>query len=202
MTHAVGIGFDWLFSYLSPADSATISAGVLRLGLSEALKDYARGEFWTNCTFNWGVVTNGGLTVGALAFVDQPGRLGADASAVVTAAARGLHCPFSSFAPDGGWHEGFMYWQYVAEYAQAVTESLIGVSVHRPQPAMFLKCRIPATTANTNISVYGAGGARPPRSATSDLPFNFSARGIIGTATITGLRTSLATMRLQCSACT
>lgn len=126
MTHAVGIGFDWLFAYLSAADKSAIVAGVGRLGLAQALHDYAHGEFWTNCTFNWGVVTNGGLTVGALAFVDTPG-IGANASDVIARAKAGIRCPFSSFSPDGGWHEGFMYWQYVAEYAQALTESLVGV---------------------------------------------------------------------------
>ena len=75
-------------------------------GLSRALDDYARGEFWTNCTFNWCVVTNGGLTVGALAFVDEPAGVGANASLVIEKARAGIHCPFSSFSPDGGWHEG------------------------------------------------------------------------------------------------
>ena len=76
--------------------------------------------FWTNCTFNWGIVTNGGLMVGALAFLDEPAAA-TNVSAVMTRAAVGVRCPFGSFAPHGGWHEGPMYWQYVAEYAQALT---------------------------------------------------------------------------------
>jgi hypothetical protein len=128
MTHAVGIGYDWLHGYLDAAQREAIVAGVKRLGFDEALAQYdpsgsAKPQFWTNCTFNWGIVTNGGLTVGGLAFAgDVP-----NASAVMAKAAVGLRCPFASFAPHGGWHEGSMYWQYVAEYAQAVTEALRGV---------------------------------------------------------------------------
>ena len=51
----------------------------------------------------------------------------ANVSAVLSKAAAGIRCPFSSFAPHGGWHEGSMYWQYVAEYAVATTEALRGV---------------------------------------------------------------------------
>ena len=51
MTHAVGIGYDWLWHFLSRQERATIVAGVTALGFDEALEDYAKGEFWTNCTF-------------------------------------------------------------------------------------------------------------------------------------------------------
>ena len=126
MTHAVGIGFDWLYHYLSAAQRDAIVDGVARLGFDEALAQYESNVFWTNCTFNWGVVTNGGLTVAGLAFLDEA-RARANVSAVLAKAAVGMQCPFASFAPHGGWHEGAMYWQYVAEYAQAVTEALSGV---------------------------------------------------------------------------
>jgi hypothetical protein len=126
MTHAVGLGYDWLYHYLTPGQRATIVGGVTRMGFDEALSQYAKGVFWANCTFNWGVVTNGGLTIGGLAFLDEP-LAAANVSAVLAKAAAGLRCPFGSFAPHGGWHEGSMYWQYVAEYAVATTEALRGV---------------------------------------------------------------------------
>ena len=114
-------------------------AGVTALGFDEALKDYAKGEFWTNCTFNWtfnwGVVTNRGLIVGALAFLEDT----SNASVVISNAmiGIGIHChdwhslPFQLLRA-GRWKvvvtRGlFIDWQYVAEYAQAVTESLRGV---------------------------------------------------------------------------
>ena len=102
MTHAVGIGYDWLYTFLSPAQRQTIVAGVNRLGFGEALNQYANHVFWANCTFNWGVVTNGGLTIGGLAFLDEP-LAAANVRDVLTKAAVGLQCPFGSFAPHGGW---------------------------------------------------------------------------------------------------
>jgi hypothetical protein len=80
-------------------------------------------------TFNWGIVTNGGLTVGGLAFLDEPAAA-ANVSEVLAKAAVGIQCPFGSFAPHGGWHEGSMYWQYVAGYAVATTEALRTVYGH------------------------------------------------------------------------
>ena len=53
MTHAVGIGFDWLYHYLTPLQRQTIVAGVTRLGFGEALAQYTKHVFWANCTFNW-----------------------------------------------------------------------------------------------------------------------------------------------------
>ena len=129
MTHAVAIGFDWLYDYLSASQKNTIITGVTRLGFNEALVQYADKVFWTNCTFNWGVVTNGGLMVGALAFLDEPAA-SANASAVFARAAVGVRCPFQSFSPHGAWHEGPMYWQYVAEYAQALTVSVVWNAIY------------------------------------------------------------------------
>ena len=105
--HAVAIGFDWLYHYLSPAQRQTIVAGTARLGFYEALSKYPHA-FWANCSFNWGVVTNGGLAIGALAFLDEP-VAAVNASAVLSKAIVGVSQPFRSFAPHGAWHEGSMY---------------------------------------------------------------------------------------------
>jgi hypothetical protein len=126
MVHSVGVGYDWLYHYLSAEQRQIIVAGVARLGFNEAVTQYSKHAFWANCTFNWGVVTNGGLAIGALAFLDEP-VAAANASAVLTKALVGLRLPFHSFAPHGAWHEGSMYWGYTSEYALASTESLRGV---------------------------------------------------------------------------
>jgi hypothetical protein len=41
MTHAVGLGFDWLYHYLTPEQRTIIVAGVTRMGFDEALAQYA-----------------------------------------------------------------------------------------------------------------------------------------------------------------
>ena len=81
------------------------------------------------CLVHPNLPRNGGLTIGGLAFLDEPLAF-ANVSAVLSKAAVGIQCPFGSFAPHGGWHEGSMYWQYVAEYAVATTEALRGVFGH------------------------------------------------------------------------
>lgn len=126
MAHAVGIGYDWMYHYLTPAQRHIIVTAAARMGFNEALVQYSQHAFWANCTFNWGIVTNGGLTIGALAFLDEP-VAAANASAVLAKAAVGLRCPFGSFAPHGAWHEGSMYWEYVSQYGQATAEALRGV---------------------------------------------------------------------------
>ena len=125
MLHAVAIGYDWLYAYLSVAQRQIIVSAVARLGFDEALRAYPHA-FWANCTFNWGVVTNGGLAIGSLGFLDEPAAA-ANASAVLKKAVAGLRRPFGSFAPHGAWHEGSMYWGYTSEYALAATEALRGV---------------------------------------------------------------------------
>ena len=44
MTHAVGLGYDWLYHYLTPAQRQTIVAGALRMGFDEALAQYAKNS--------------------------------------------------------------------------------------------------------------------------------------------------------------
>lgn len=121
MTHAVAIGYDWLYDTLSSNDKEQIVAAVIQRGFKEALKDYNQGAFWHKCVFNWNIVTNGGLLIGALAFFEDSPDLAAQ---VYGNATEGLPYAFDSFAPKGGWHEGPMYWEYVAKYALAFTQSM------------------------------------------------------------------------------
>ena len=64
----MGIGYDWLYHYLTPAQRHTIVDAANRKGFGAAVVQYSQHAFWANCTFNWGIVANGGLTVGALAW--------------------------------------------------------------------------------------------------------------------------------------
>src|ERR1043166_5776289 len=76
MTNALGIGYDWLFDYLSPEDRVTIRTAIVEKGLKPGLKDYAQGARWSVRENNWNQLCNGGLTVGALAVAveEQIGR--------------------------------------------------------------------------------------------------------------------------------
>jgi hypothetical protein len=80
MTHAFGIGYDWLFDALSSEERATLRTAIIEKGLQpsfvEKLPNTARGyNWWLTVTHNWNQVCNGGLTVGALAIADEEPEL-------------------------------------------------------------------------------------------------------------------------------
>ena len=71
MTHAVAIGYDWLYPALTPADRTRIRQAIVDKGLSPGLEVYRKGEGWSKSVHNWNQVCNGGLTIGALAIADE-----------------------------------------------------------------------------------------------------------------------------------
>ena len=80
MTHAFGIGYDWLFDALSAEERATLRTAIIEKGLKpsfvDTLPNGARGyNWWLRVTHNWNQVCNGGLTVGALAIADEEPEL-------------------------------------------------------------------------------------------------------------------------------
>jgi hypothetical protein len=118
MTHALGIGYDWLFDVLSVEERATMRTAIIEKGLKpsfvDTLPNGARGyNWWLTVTHNWNQVCNGGLTVGALAIADEEPEL---AERVIRRALDSIKLPMGSYAPDGGWDEGPAYWHYATSY--------------------------------------------------------------------------------------
>lgn len=113
MSHALGLGFDWLYKDLSGTDRAAVHEAIVRKGLEPGLKVYRGGKGWPTAIHNWNQVCNGGLTVAALAVADEEP---AAAREVVDAARRSIVRAMRSFAPDGGWAEGPGYWSYATRY--------------------------------------------------------------------------------------
>jgi len=126
MSHAVGIGYDWLFDYLD-ADSRTgIREGLIRLGLQPGLKAYRDGAWWVRSEYNWNQVCNCGLSIGVLAVADSEPDL---ARRVLSAAVPSLPKALASYAPDGAWGEGPGYWNYATSYTAfglAAMETALG----------------------------------------------------------------------------
>jgi len=113
MTHALAIGYDWLYDWLSPEDRATLRTAIVEKGLKQALPFYREGRWWAVSPFNWNQVCNGGITIGALAVADEEPEL---AEEVVAAALKSIPRAMASYAPDGGWAEGPGYWHYATSY--------------------------------------------------------------------------------------
>jgi hypothetical protein len=168
MTNASGIGYDWLFDYLSPEDRATIRKAIVEKGLKPGLKDYAQATRWTVRENNWNQVCNGGLTVGALAVADEEPDL---ARQVINQARESIMASRRAFAPDGGGAEGPGYWNYATRYEVfflAALESALGTDLGFKQKTEGL----PDTGL---FRIYSIGPIK--------LQFNYSdARENIGTA--------------------
>ena len=113
MSNAVGIGYDWLYDWLSTASRDSIRNGLIRLGMEEGVKCYNSSTWWRESTHNWNQVCNGGLMVGALAIAETDPHF---AQVIVTGAVKSLPLALNTYAPDGAWPEGPGYWHYASRY--------------------------------------------------------------------------------------
>ncbi len=116
MTHALAIGYDWLFPALSEAERRQCREAILRLGLGPGRQCYegkARYGWWVKSEHNWNQVCNGGLGMGALALADEAPE---ECAFILGSALKSLPLAMKHFAPDGGWNEGPGYWDYATDY--------------------------------------------------------------------------------------
>ena len=113
MSHAVGIGYDWLYGSLSEASRTTIKTALIEKGLKPGIAVYKKGGGWPESDFNWNQVCNGGMIVGALAIAEtDPEYARFILPRAVTSLPKALH----SYDPDGAWMEGPGYWHYATQY--------------------------------------------------------------------------------------
>ena len=113
MTHAVAIGYDWLYPHLSEEDRQIIREAIINKGLLPAKVSYAENAAWTQRTSNWNIVCNMGFSIGALAIAEHDPEL---SSEILTQATAHLPLAIAAYSPDGAWPEGVMYWDYATRY--------------------------------------------------------------------------------------
>ncbi|MBQ4631470.1 MAG: discoidin domain-containing protein [Clostridia bacterium] len=121
MSLAVGIGYDWLYNYMTPQQRATIKKGLIEKGLNVAMEDYtgeytyfhengrSRSTYWTtlgDAPHNWVWVCNDGALVGAMAIADEEPDL---SSKIISYGLENWGKALRYLAPDGVWTEGPMY---------------------------------------------------------------------------------------------
>jgi hypothetical protein len=113
MTHAVAIGYDWLYTDLTPEDRKRIRTAIVEKGLDAALLAYRSHKGWPTGHTNWNQVCNGGIAIGALAVAeDEPKK----AREMLSDSIGSIQLAMASYAPDGGWEEGPGYWHYATRY--------------------------------------------------------------------------------------
>jgi len=126
MSHAVGIGYDWLFGSLDEQTLRKLRTSLVEKGLKPGLEVYTGKGWWSKSEFNWNQVCNGGLLIGALAIADGEKDL---ARRIVSAAVASLPKALATYEPDGAWPEGPGYWNYATSYtvyALAAMETALG----------------------------------------------------------------------------
>jgi len=119
MSHAVGVGYDWLYGYLDEATRGQIRAALIEKGLKPGLEIYEKDGWWVQSEYNWNQVCNGGMLIGALAIAETDPSY---AERIIPAAVKSLPRALKSYGPDGAWGEGPGYWSYATHYtAYALT---------------------------------------------------------------------------------
>jgi hypothetical protein len=101
----MGIGYDWLYDYMSETSRELIRKAIINKGLNAG-----SGNQNDN---NWNSVCNGGITVAALAIRDSEP---AYADSLVKRSVKYVPNVLKMYAPDGGYPEGYGYWSYGTTY--------------------------------------------------------------------------------------
>jgi len=113
MTHAVAIGYDWLYSKMDMSTRDYIKSRLILLGLEEGKKAYAANAWWARSEFNWNQVCNSGLLIGALSVAETNPDIALN---ILPKAIENLPYALKSYGPDGVWSEGPGYWGYATDY--------------------------------------------------------------------------------------
>jgi hypothetical protein len=114
MTHALAIGYDWLFEGLAKPDRELLAKAIIGKGLDPGLAAYASNAPWMLPQSDWNHVCNGGMGLGALAVGDVDKAKG---NAVLNNVLTSLPPAMLRYGPDGGWIEGPSCWAHATQYA-------------------------------------------------------------------------------------
>lgn len=116
LSAGIGLAYDWLYPRMSAEDRTLIRDGLIHLALEQG----QNGWWWTG-TNNWNPVCNAGITVGALAVDEDAPEL---SRTIVQRALDGVQRVSASYAPDGAYAEGTMYWEYGTTFYVLLCDAL------------------------------------------------------------------------------
>jgi hypothetical protein len=153
MTHAVAIGYDWLYNDMDQETRDVIKAALFKHGLNEGKKAYTVTSYsygwWKNSTFNWNQVCNSGLLIGAIALAEDDTTT---SSLIISNAIKNLPFALKTYGPDGAWGEGPGYWDYATSYT-AYGLSALEVALG----STFSLTTIPGLSVTGSFPMYAAG---------------------------------------------
>lgn len=121
MTHAVAIGYDWLYNALSDEERSWIREALLAKGIDQALPFYRQKNGWARDRYNWNVAINSAMTMAALAVAEDAIEKSAE---VLRAMYESVPFGLNTFGSDGSWPEGPYLGAYTTRYACLLLSSL------------------------------------------------------------------------------
>jgi len=149
MTHAVAIGYDWLYNQMDETTRNEIRTGLIKLGLNEGKKAYASNAWWIKVDHNWNQVCNSGLAIGALAIAETDPDIALN---IVSKAIEYLPFALKNYGPDGVWGEGPGYWGYATDY------TAYGISaIQTALGSDFNLTKLPGMNLTGYFPIYSAG---------------------------------------------
>jgi hypothetical protein len=132
MTHAFAIAYDWLYASWTEPQRQMLARAIVDKGLRPALtayQDQGKTGWWAASPFNWNLVANSGVGLGALAVSAEFPEV---AAPVLDKARRSLPLALARLNPDGASYEGPLYWGYGTFYTcifLAALESALGTDL-------------------------------------------------------------------------
>ncbi len=119
MTVAVSIGYDWLYDWLSEPSRSCIEQAIYEKGLLPS-ENKKNTKFFVQRS-NWNQVCNAGLIYGALATMERYGDYN---RALLAKCIASNPLPQRAYGPNGGYPEGYSYWEYGTGFEVLLIEAL------------------------------------------------------------------------------
>jgi hypothetical protein len=113
MATALAIGFDWLFDHLGEHEREAIAGAIKDKALQASFESPPPCLWWVAGVNNWNQVCHSGLSVAAMAVAEIYPEW---AERTIRRALENLPKAAHSYAPDGAYAEGPMYWDYGTTY--------------------------------------------------------------------------------------
>ena len=107
MTMALAIGYDWLYRYLPVHSRSIIGTAIYEKGLRASEND--KQAWFFRSDNNWNQVCNAGMIYGALATMERAPEY---CKALIAKCLESNPIAQECYEPDGGYPEGFGYWDY------------------------------------------------------------------------------------------
>lgn len=107
MTTGMAIGYDWLYDQLSKKEKELIEGAIINKALIPSLNNAYNK--WLYLETNWNQVCNAGMLLGAIAVYEKNPAL---SRSIIDRSIKSIKLPMKQYAPDGGYPEGYGYWEY------------------------------------------------------------------------------------------